>query len=172
MLTGNPSASTCPFSGTVYLIIIFCLFPLCVLNENFVHFCFFLTVFASFIFVRHIIISYISLLSCILCMLQFCMLKTTLYRLLAFCVPCHLIKLIIIIIVIIIIDLKIELQRMWKVWVVIVPLIIWCLGSVSRCLVKNLKSLNIFYGTLVAKLQKIVLLNSCHILRRFVTEHI
>ena len=51
-------------------------------------------------------------------------------------------------------DLKIELQRMWKVRVVIVPLISGCLGSVSKCLVKNLKSLNIFYGTLVAELQK------------------
>ena len=38
-------------------------------------------------------------------------------------------------------DLKIELQRMWKVRVVIVPLIIGCLGSVSKCLVKHLKSL-------------------------------
>ena len=34
-------------------------------------------------------------------------------------------------------DLKIELQRMWKVCVVIVPLIIGCLGSVSKCLVKT-----------------------------------
>ena len=37
-------------------------------------------------------------------------------------------------------DLKVELQRMWKVRVVIVPLIIGCLGFVSKCLVKHLKA--------------------------------
>jgi len=69
-------------------------------------------------------------------------------------------------------DLKIELQRMRKVRVAIVPLIVGCLGSVSKCLVKHLKTLNIYYGTLVSKLQKSVLLNSCHILRWLVTKHI
>jgi len=52
-------------------------------------------------------------------------------------------------------DLKIELQRMWKVHVVIVPLIIGCLGPASKFLVKNLKSLNIFCGTLVANYKKV-----------------
>ena len=60
-------------------------------------------------------------------------------------------------------DHKIELQRMWKFYAVIVLLIIGCLGSVSKYFVKNLKSLNIFYGILVAKLLKSLLLNSCHI---------
>jgi len=62
-------------------------------------------------------------------------------------------------------DLKIELQRMWKVRVVIVPIIIGCLGSVSTCLVRNLKNLGIYNSTLVPKIQKSVLLSSCHILR-------
>ena len=65
--------------------------------------------------------------------------------------------------------LKIELQRIWNVCVQIAPLIIGCLGSVSKCLVKNL---SIYCNTLVPKLQKSVLLSSCHILRRFVTEHL
>ena len=69
-------------------------------------------------------------------------------------------------------DLKIELQRMWNARVHIAPLIIECLGSVSTCLVKNLKILNIYCNTLVPKLQKSVLPSSCHILRRFVTENL
>ena len=61
------------------------------------------------------------------------------------------------------IHLKIELQRMWKVHVTIVSLLIWCFGSVSTSLVKHLKAFNIFYRALLPKLQKSVLLNSCHI---------
>jgi len=58
-------------------------------------------------------------------------------------------------------DLKIELQRMWNFHVILCALVIGFLGSVSTCLFKHLKNLNIFYGTLVPKS---VLLNSCHIL--------
>ena len=68
--------------------------------------------------------------------------------------------------------LKIESQRMWNVHVQIVPLVIGYLGSFSTCLVKYLKVLNIHYNTIVPKLQKSVLLSSCHILRRFMTEHL
>ena len=69
-------------------------------------------------------------------------------------------------------DLKIEVQKMWKERAVIVPLVIGSLGSVPMCLTKHLRTLNIYYSTLVSKLQKSVLLSSCHILRRFVTEHL
>ena len=69
-------------------------------------------------------------------------------------------------------DLKIEVQKMWKARAVIVTLVIGSLGSVPMCLTKHLQTLNIYYSTLVSKLQKSVLLSSCHILRRFVTEHL
>jgi len=69
-------------------------------------------------------------------------------------------------------DLKIEVQRMWNMRAVVMPLVIGTLGSVSVCLAENLHTLNIFYRTLIPKLQKSVLLSSCHILRRFLTEHL
>ena len=68
-------------------------------------------------------------------------------------------------------DLKTEIQRMWNMRAVVVPLVIGSLGSIPTCLAKHLQSLNIYYGTLISKLQKSVLLGSCHILRRFITEH-
>ena len=61
---------------------------------------------------------------------------------------------------------------MWNVRAVVVPLVIGTLGSVSVCLVENLHTLNIFYRSLIPKLKKSVLLGSCHILRRFLTEHL
>jgi len=66
-------------------------------------------------------------------------------------------------------DLKIELQRMRNVRVIIVPLVIGCLGSVSKCLVKHLNNLNIYYWTLHGT--QVTEECSCHILRCFVTEH-
>ena len=39
------------------------------------------------------------------------------------------------------------------------------------CLKKNLQLTSIYYPCLILKLQKNVLLFSCHMLRRFVTEH-
>ena len=49
-------------------------------------------------------------------------------------------------------DLKIEVQRMWNVRAVVVPLVNGTLGSVSVCLAENLHTLNIFYRTLIPKL--------------------
>ena len=68
-------------------------------------------------------------------------------------------------------DLKIEIQRMWNMRAVVVPPVIGSLESIPMCLAQHLQSLNIFYGTLISKLQKSVILGSCHILRRFITEH-
>ena len=60
---------------------------------------------------------------------------------------------------------------MWNMRVVVVSLVNGSLGSIPMCLAKHLQSLNIFYGTLISKLQKSVLLGFCNILRRFITEH-
>ena len=68
-------------------------------------------------------------------------------------------------------DLKIEIQKMWNIPVVILPVILGTLGSISLCLGKHLKTLNIYYNGLIPKLQKSVVLSSCHIIRRFLTEY-
>jgi len=60
---------------------------------------------------------------------------------------------------------------MWNMRAVVVPLVIGPLGSVSVCLAENLIILKISYRALSPKLQKSVLLDSCHILR-FLTEHL
>ena len=60
-------------------------------------------------------------------------------------------------------DLKIELQKMWNMRVVILPLVLGALRSVSLCQEKHLKTLNIHYKGLIPKLQKSVILSSCHI---------
>ena len=68
-------------------------------------------------------------------------------------------------------DLKIELQKMWMMRVVIIPLVLGTLGTVPLCLAQHLKTLNIYYHGLIPKMQKNVLLSACHIIRRFVTEY-
>ena len=40
-------------------------------------------------------------------------------------------------------DLKMELQKMWKMQVVITPLVLGTLGTVSLCLAQHLKTMNI-----------------------------
>ena len=65
-------------------------------------------------------------------------------------------------------DLKIEIQKMWNILVVILPVI---LGSILLCLGKHLKTLNIYYNGLIPKLQKSVVLSSCHITWRFLTNY-
>ena len=49
------------------------------------------------------------------------------------------------------IDLKIEIQRMWNMHAVIVPVVIACLGSVLVCLVTNFRTFNIYNGLLISK---------------------
>ena len=68
-------------------------------------------------------------------------------------------------------DLKLEVQKMWSMRAFVVPVIIGSLSSIPICLKKNLQLLSIYYASLIPKLQKSVLLSSCHMLRRFVTEH-
>jgi len=65
-------------------------------------------------------------------------------------------------------DLKIEVQKMWSM---IVPVILGSLGSVPTSLKNLLQQLGIYYINLIPKLQKSVLLSSCHIICHFVTEH-
>ena len=69
------------------------------------------------------------------------------------------------------IDLKVEIQKIWSFRTVIVPIIIGPLGSIPSQLKSHLKLLNIFYNSFIPKLQKNVLLNSSHIVCRFITEH-
>ena len=45
-------------------------------------------------------------------------------------------------------DLKTEVQKMWNVDAMIIPLVIGSLGSVPMCLTKHLKALNMYYSTL------------------------
>ena len=68
-------------------------------------------------------------------------------------------------------DLKIEIQKMWSVRASVAPVIIGSLGSVPEGLKDQLQTLQIYHANLIPKMQKSVLLSSCHILRRFVTEH-
>ena len=68
-------------------------------------------------------------------------------------------------------DLKIEILKMWNIPDVILPVILGALGSILLCLGKHLKTLNIYYNGLIPKLQKSVVLSSCHIIRRFPTEY-
>ena len=51
------------------------------------------------------------------------------------------------------------------------PVIIGSLGSVPEGLKDQLQTLQIYHAKLIPKMQKSVLLSSCHILHRFVTEH-
>ena len=51
------------------------------------------------------------------------------------------------------------------------PVIIGSLGSIPEGLKDQLQTLQIYHANLIPKMQKSVLLSSCHILRRFVTEH-
>ena len=68
-------------------------------------------------------------------------------------------------------DLKLEIQKMWSMRVSVVPVVIAPLGSIPTCLKKNLQLISIYYPSLIPKLQKNVLLSSCHMLRHFVTKH-
>jgi len=68
-------------------------------------------------------------------------------------------------------DLKIEIQKIWSMTASIVPVILGSLGSVPKSLKNLLQQLGIYYINLIPKLQKSVLLSSCHIIRHFVTGH-
>jgi len=54
--------------------------------------------------------------------------------------------------------------------VVILHIVISILGTIPLCLQKHLKTLNIYYNGLIPKMQNTIL-NSCHIVQRFVTEY-
>ena len=68
-------------------------------------------------------------------------------------------------------DIKLEMQKMWSMEVSVVPVVIGSLGSIPKCLKKNLQLISIYYLSVIPKLQKNVLLSSCHMLCRFVTEN-
>ena len=61
--------------------------------------------------------------------------------------------------------------KMWSYSPSVAPIIIGSLGSIPRGLKDQLKSLQIYHSNLIPKMQKSVLLSSCHILCHFVTEH-
>jgi hypothetical protein len=66
-------------------------------------------------------------------------------------------------------ELKIEVERIWKIHFEIVPIVIGCLGAVSKSLPHHLKRIGLNHSD-IAKLQEITLLSSCRILRMCVTQ--
>ena len=63
-------------------------------------------------------------------------------------------------------DLKIEVEKLWTVKCVIVPIVVGALGSVPANLTKCLDSIGL-HATLVRTIQKTVLLSSVHLIRRY-----
>ena len=66
-------------------------------------------------------------------------------------------------------ELKIEVERIWKIHFEIVPIVIGCLGAVSKCLPQHLKRIGLDTSDII-KLQEMTLLSSCRILRLCVTQ--
>ena len=66
-------------------------------------------------------------------------------------------------------DLCIRVQRMWSSATIVVPVVIGALGSVPRDLEESLFLIGL-EGWTIPTLQKTVLLNTCHILRHFLTH--
>ena len=65
-------------------------------------------------------------------------------------------------------DLRIKVQRIWKTPVSVVPIIIGALGSIPKELEANLQDLGVQKWS-IPVLQKSVLLNTCYILRHYLT---
>ena len=65
-------------------------------------------------------------------------------------------------------DLKLDIQKMWSVGVSVVPVVIGSLGCIPTYLKKVYNSY--LLPCLIHQLQKSILLSSCHLLHRFVTE--
>ena len=63
-------------------------------------------------------------------------------------------------------DLKIEIEKLWKVKCVIVPIVVGALGSIPANLTKCLYTIGL-QATLVKTIQKTVLLSSVHVIRRY-----
>ena len=61
------------------------------------------------------------------------------------------------------IDLKIEIQRMWNMHAVIVPVVIARLGSVPACLATNFWTFNIYNGSLISNGKLPYWVLNCHI---------
>ena len=62
--------------------------------------------------------------------------------------------------------LKIEIEKLWKVKCVIVPIVVGALGSVPANLTKCLNTIGL-QATIVKTIQKTVLLSSVHLIRRY-----
>ena len=66
-------------------------------------------------------------------------------------------------------ELKIEIERIWKIHFEIIPIVIGCLGAVSKSLPYHLKRIGLNSRDIIT-LQDITLLSSCRILRMCVTQ--
>ena len=66
-------------------------------------------------------------------------------------------------------DLKIELERIWGINFQIIPVVIGCLGAVSKKINGFIMLLGLQSGE-VTTIQEIVLLSTCNILRKFITQ--
>ena len=71
---------------------------------------------------------------------------------------------IIVIIIIIIIDLKLEIQRMWHMKTVAIPVVVGELGTAKKGVVENIKKVS--ERDTMTEIQKICLLGSVRILRK------
>ena len=63
-------------------------------------------------------------------------------------------------------DLKIEIERLWEKQATVVSVVIGSLGSISRDLRKHLRTIGL-EGIPPSQLQKTVLLETAHILRKY-----
>ena len=66
-------------------------------------------------------------------------------------------------------ELKIELERVWQTNLQVVPIVVGCLGAISKKLPKFINKIGL-YSNNIAKIQKIGLLESARILRKYVAH--
>jgi hypothetical protein len=66
-------------------------------------------------------------------------------------------------------ELKIELERVWRIHFTVVPVVVGCLGAVSMRLSGFLRLIGLDDMDII-RLQEIVLLASCRIMRRCLTQ--
>ena len=64
-------------------------------------------------------------------------------------------------------DLELEIQRMWHMQTLVIPVVVGALGAVKKGVVENVKKVS-EAGT-VTEIQKICMLGSARILRRVLT---
>ena len=64
-------------------------------------------------------------------------------------------------------DLELEIQRMWHMKTLVIPVVVGALGAVKKGVVENVKKVS--EAATVTEIQKICMLGSARILRRVLT---